>query len=236
MGCARTGRLHSQDPASTVQRVVQRHASDKAAAQVTRTCFWMPSVMSTWVRMQLTHMLVGLGAMAVPHRQHSLRAGRRGGEGAALRQLAPAEAAARAGHWRASLAAVLQCLQRPWHPSNWRCLTAGSGRTWERSCAGAGAAAACSTSAANAASGGAIRVSSAPYTPAAAQTGCRALTHGPASGGARRSAPRRPERTWRAPWRPGLPAGRCQAGQLLLEGRWRLQARARLLAGCKRVN
>ena len=37
------------------------------------TCFWMPSVMSTWVRMQLTHMLVGLGAMVMPHRQHSLR-------------------------------------------------------------------------------------------------------------------------------------------------------------------
>ncbi len=30
--------------------------------------------------------------------------------------------------------------------------------------------------------------------------------------------------------------GAAQAGQLLLEGRWRLQARARLLAGCKRVN
>lgn len=38
-----------------------------------RTCFWMPSVMSTCVRMQFTHMLVGFGVMLVPHRQHNLR-------------------------------------------------------------------------------------------------------------------------------------------------------------------
>ena len=43
--------------------------------------------MSTCVRMQFTHMLVGLGAMVVPHRQHSLRAaaagrGRGGGRAA----------------------------------------------------------------------------------------------------------------------------------------------------------
>jgi hypothetical protein len=37
-----------------------------------RTCFCIPSVMSTWERMQLTHMLEGFGGMAVPQRQHSL--------------------------------------------------------------------------------------------------------------------------------------------------------------------
>ena len=37
------------------------------------TCFCTPSVMSTWLLMQLTHILVGLGATGTPHRQHSLR-------------------------------------------------------------------------------------------------------------------------------------------------------------------
>jgi hypothetical protein len=46
-------------------------------------CFWMPSVMSTCDRMQLTHMLEGLGAMLVPQRQQSLRTrgGAAGGAG-----------------------------------------------------------------------------------------------------------------------------------------------------------
>jgi hypothetical protein len=44
------------------------------------TCFWMPSVMSTWLRMQFTHMLVGLGAMATPHMQHSLEVQGMGGD------------------------------------------------------------------------------------------------------------------------------------------------------------
>lgn len=38
------------------------------------TCFWMPSVMSTWDRMQLTHMLEGFDVIATPHRQHNLDA------------------------------------------------------------------------------------------------------------------------------------------------------------------
>lgn len=38
------------------------------------TCFWMPCVMSTCERMQLTHILEGLGRMLVPHRQHRLQA------------------------------------------------------------------------------------------------------------------------------------------------------------------
>jgi hypothetical protein len=36
------------------------------------TCFCRPSVMSTWDRMQVTHMLDGLGAMEVPQRQQRL--------------------------------------------------------------------------------------------------------------------------------------------------------------------
>lgn len=36
------------------------------------TCFCMPSVMSTCDLMQLTHMLVGFGAIGSPQRQHSL--------------------------------------------------------------------------------------------------------------------------------------------------------------------
>jgi hypothetical protein len=65
------------------------------------TCFWMPSEMSTWVRMQLTHMLVGLGEMLVPHRQHSLQQGWH----------QPGGAGSRAGvsQWR-RLAAVAACL------------------------------------------------------------------------------------------------------------------------------
>ena len=39
----------------------------------TVTCFCIPSVMSTWERMQLTHMFVGFGGMDTPHRQHKLR-------------------------------------------------------------------------------------------------------------------------------------------------------------------
>ena len=37
------------------------------------TCFCMPAVMSTWERMQLTHILEGLGAIGTPHRQQSLQ-------------------------------------------------------------------------------------------------------------------------------------------------------------------
>lgn len=33
----------------------------------------MPAVMSTWERMQLTHILEGLGAIGTPHRQQSLQ-------------------------------------------------------------------------------------------------------------------------------------------------------------------
>lgn len=40
--------------------------------QSTVTCFCIPSVMSTWDRMQAMHMLVGFGEILVPHRQHSL--------------------------------------------------------------------------------------------------------------------------------------------------------------------
>ena len=39
----------------------------------TVTCFCSPAVMSTWDRMQLTHMFEGLGKMDVPQRQHSLQ-------------------------------------------------------------------------------------------------------------------------------------------------------------------
>mmetsp|Transcript_9116 Transcript_9116/g.31433 ORF Transcript_9116/g.31433 Transcript_9116/m.31433 type:complete len:208 (+) Transcript_9116:2403-3026(+) len=37
----------------------------------TVTCLWMPSVMSTWVFRQFTHMFAGLGWMLIPHRQHN---------------------------------------------------------------------------------------------------------------------------------------------------------------------
>lgn len=37
------------------------------------TCFCIGAVMSTWDRMQLTHILEGLLIMEVPHRQHSLQ-------------------------------------------------------------------------------------------------------------------------------------------------------------------
>lgn len=33
----------------------------------------MPSVMSTWERMQLTHMFDGFGMIEVPHKQHNLQ-------------------------------------------------------------------------------------------------------------------------------------------------------------------
>ena len=36
------------------------------------TCFGMPSVMSTWVRRQATHMLAGFGSIVVPHSQHKI--------------------------------------------------------------------------------------------------------------------------------------------------------------------
>lgn len=42
------------------------------------TCFCIPSVMSTWERMQLTHMFDGFGWMFVPHKQHSLHVGASG--------------------------------------------------------------------------------------------------------------------------------------------------------------
>ena len=45
----------------------------KLLLRLGRTCFWTPSVMSTWLRMQLTHMLAGFGWMGRPHRQHNLR-------------------------------------------------------------------------------------------------------------------------------------------------------------------
>ena len=35
------------------------------------TCFWIPSVISTWFRIQFTHMFGGFGGMEMPHRQHS---------------------------------------------------------------------------------------------------------------------------------------------------------------------
>lgn len=47
-------------------------------------CFWMPSVMSTWDRMQLTHMFDGLGWIPIPQRQQSLQ--RRSVSAAALRR------------------------------------------------------------------------------------------------------------------------------------------------------
>ena len=53
-----------------------RGASPRAsthAGQSSCTCFWTPSVISTWLRRQLTHMLDGLLAMGTPHRQQSLR-------------------------------------------------------------------------------------------------------------------------------------------------------------------
>merc|ERR1711974_592354 len=40
--------------------------------RVTEHCLVMPSVMSTWVRRQFTHMLVGLDGIDAPQRQHSM--------------------------------------------------------------------------------------------------------------------------------------------------------------------
>ena len=40
-------------------------------------CFWIPSVMSIEVRRHATHVLAGLGSMAVPHSQQSLWSGGR---------------------------------------------------------------------------------------------------------------------------------------------------------------
>jgi len=37
-------------------------------------CFWTPSVMSTWLRRQATHMLAGFDSISVPHWQHMLHA------------------------------------------------------------------------------------------------------------------------------------------------------------------
>lgn len=80
--------------------------------------------MSTCVRMQLTHMLVGLGAMAVPHRQHSLRT-QQGGEGAEQRWGSGGSQLARGSCWElavyvaASIGCSVTC-----NPASWRCRAA----------------------------------------------------------------------------------------------------------------
>ena len=55
------------------RRKATNRARDTAQGCLDGTCFCTPSVMSTWLRRQLTHMFDGLLAMGTPHRQHSLR-------------------------------------------------------------------------------------------------------------------------------------------------------------------
>ena len=51
----------------------QQPCGELTLHQRMETCFCMPAVMSTWERMQLTHILEGLGAIGTPHRQQSLQ-------------------------------------------------------------------------------------------------------------------------------------------------------------------
>ena len=57
--------MGGQQPSSCTGELTLHHRME--------TCFCMPAVMSTWERMQLTHILEGLGGIGTPHRQQSLQ-------------------------------------------------------------------------------------------------------------------------------------------------------------------